>query len=369
MAYDCINSPVNYGGIRLKNRIIFAPTTFGLPKEEYFERMREIAAGGCAMIIVGDVPVKKSPFEKSLIDEEGFIYYQELAEIVHRENCILCAQLHQPDTDPELMASLMPELRAGSISMNEVRNRLNQGVGPYITRLPAEQVRDITSSFGEAAVLAVKAGFDLVQIHGDRMCGSFSSAVYNHRQDEYGGSPVKRARFALEAVRAVRTRLPRIPIDYKMAVRQENPHYGNAGAVQEELEVFVPLLEEAGVTSFHVTLANHSRLEDTIPPAGHPCFSQEGCFLKFCDQVRRYTSRPICGVGALTDPDFVEEQLRSGRITCAAMSRQLLADPQWPKKVRENREKEIRKCIRCNRKCLGGLMGHKGTGCIYNEER
>ena len=178
----------------------------------------------------------------------------------------MCAQLHQPDTDPELMASLMPELRAGSISMNEVRNRLNQGVGPYITRLPAEQVRDITSSFGEAAVLAVKAGFDLVQIHGDRMCGSFSSAVYNHRQDEYGGSPVKRARFALEAVRAVRTRLPRIPIDYKMAVRQENPHYGNAGAVQEELEVFVPLLEEAGVTSFHVTLANHSRLEDTIPP-------------------------------------------------------------------------------------------------------
>ena len=196
MAYDCINSPVNYGGIRLKNRIIFAPTTFGLPKEEYFERMREIAAGGCAMIIVGDVPVKKSPFEKSLFDEEGFIYYQELAEIVHRENCILCAQLHQPDTDPELMASLMPELRAGSISMNEVRNRLNQGVGPYITRLPAEQVRDITSSFGEAAVLAVKAGFDLVQIHGDRMCGSFSSAVYNHRQDEYGGSPVKRARVA-----------------------------------------------------------------------------------------------------------------------------------------------------------------------------
>ena len=89
-----------------------------------------------------------------------------------------------------------------------------------------------------------------MQIHGDRMCGSFSSAVYNHRQDEYGGSPVKRARFALEAVRAVRTRLPRIPIDYKMAVRQENPHYGNAGAVQEELEVFVHCWKKRGSPAF-----------------------------------------------------------------------------------------------------------------------
>ena len=139
--------------------------------------------------------------------------------------------------------------------------------------------------------------------------------------------------------------------------------------LEEELEIFVPLLEEAGVTSFHVTLANHSRLEDTIPPAGHPYFSNEGCFLKFCSQVRRWTSRPICGVGGLTDPDFVEEQLRNGSITCAAMSRQLLADPQWPKKVMENRRQEIRRCIRCNRKCLGGLMAHKGTGCIYDEGR
>ena len=51
--YQAINNPVNYGGLELKNRIIFAPTTFGLSDEEYFEKIRKIAAGGCAMIIVG----------------------------------------------------------------------------------------------------------------------------------------------------------------------------------------------------------------------------------------------------------------------------------------------------------------------------
>lgn len=49
--YNVLESPLNYGGITLKNRIIFAPTTLGLPREEQLQRLREIAAGGCAMIL------------------------------------------------------------------------------------------------------------------------------------------------------------------------------------------------------------------------------------------------------------------------------------------------------------------------------
>ena len=82
--YQAINNPVNYGGLELKNRIIFAPTTFGLSDEEYFEKIRKIAAGGCAMIIVGDVPVGKSTFEKSLFDKKGHSHYAAR----------LCSSLH-----------------------------------------------------------------------------------------------------------------------------------------------------------------------------------------------------------------------------------------------------------------------------------
>lgn len=39
--YQAINNPVNYGGLELKNRIIFAPTTFGLSDEEYFEKIQK----------------------------------------------------------------------------------------------------------------------------------------------------------------------------------------------------------------------------------------------------------------------------------------------------------------------------------------
>ena len=57
--YETMFSPVCLGGVELKNRIIFAPASMGLKDEEYKEKIRKIAAGGCAMIIIGDVPVAR----------------------------------------------------------------------------------------------------------------------------------------------------------------------------------------------------------------------------------------------------------------------------------------------------------------------
>ena len=367
--YETILSPVDYGGMQLKNRIIFSPTTFGLSDEDYFAKIRSIAQGGCAMIIIGDVPVGKSKFEKSLFDRKGFAFYQELTKIAHDADCKICAQLHQTDSNILAMFKYIPGVLLKKITPDQLREKLNEEVAPYITGLSQEKIKEIIAGFGKAALLAKQAGFDMVQVHGDRMCGSFSSSIFNHRTDEYGGSAENRARFAVEAVKAVRAAVPEMPIDYKLAVRQENPHYGNAGVLVEELPVFVPLLEQAGVTSFHVTLANHSALENTIPSAKHPYFSEPGCFLKFCDEVRKYTALPLCGVGGLNDPDFVEQQLANGRIQCAAMCRQLLADPDWVNKLSAGQEKSIHRCIRCNKKCLGGLMAHQGTGCIYDAAR
>ena len=209
--YETINSPINYGGLELKNRIIFAPTTFGLAEDEYFEKIRKIAAGGCAMVIIGDVPVGKSQFEKSLFDKKGFAHYQKLVEIVHSYDCRICAQLHQTDSNMLAMLKYVPGVLTKKISMEELRPLLNAEVAPYISKLSTRKIHKIINGFGEAAVLAVKAGFDMVQVHGDRMCGSFSSTVFNHRTDEYGGSAENRARFAVEAVKAIRSRLPEIP--------------------------------------------------------------------------------------------------------------------------------------------------------------
>ena len=368
-SYYKLLSPITLGGLTLKNRVIFAPTTFGLSHKKYFEKIEEIAKGGTAMIIIGDVPLGKSPFAPALQKKSGFKFYKTLADICHKYDCKICAQLHQSDTNMKGMVKFMPKFFLGKLSQDDLRRLMNTLTSDYITNLPLEKVKKITSSFGDTALLAKKAGFDMIEVHGDRMCGSFSSSIFNKRTDIYGGSIENRMRFALESIEAIKKVLPDMPIDYKLAVRQEDPHYGNAGVLVEELKDFVPALEKAGVTSFHVTLANHSKLEDTIPPFNHPYFNKEGCFLKFADEVRKYTDLPICGVGALSHPGFIETELENGRVDCIAMSRQLIADPNYVNKVMNNEINSINYCCRCNKGCLGGLYAHKGIHCVYEQKK
>lgn len=73
-----------------------------------------------------------------------------------------------------------------------MRALLNDTVSDYITGPSASRIAQITDSFGKAAILARDAGFDVIQIHGDRMCGS-SSSIYNKRADSYGGTAENRA--------------------------------------------------------------------------------------------------------------------------------------------------------------------------------
>jgi len=98
--YETILSPINYGGLQLKNRIIFAPTTFGLADEEYLARIRSIAEGGCAMIIVGNV------------------------------------QIHSRSA-------------AEKITPDQLREKLNAEVAPCITNMSQRKIHEIISGFGK----------------------------------------------------------------------------------------------------------------------------------------------------------------------------------------------------------------------------
>ena len=235
--YETINSPINYGGLELKNRIIFALPPLALRRTNTLKRSARSPQAAAPWLSSVTSPSAKANLRNLFLIKKGFAYYQKLVEIVHSYDCRICAQLHQSDSNMLAMLKYVPGVLTKKISMEELRPLLNAEVAPYISKLSTRKIHKIINGFGEAAVLAVKAGFDMVQVHGDRMCGSFSSTVFNHRTDEYGGSAENRARFAVEAVKAIRSRLPEIPIDYKLAVRQEDPHYGNAGVVESELGI------------------------------------------------------------------------------------------------------------------------------------
>ena len=130
--YETINSPVTLGGLTLKNRIIFAPTSMGLKEDELLAKMEAIAAGGCAMIIIGDVPVGKRGFH-SLFTRKGAAYYRRLTAAAHEHGCLICAQLHQSDSDWKGMLRFLPDILTKRLSHEELRRLLNDQTSPYIT--------------------------------------------------------------------------------------------------------------------------------------------------------------------------------------------------------------------------------------------
>ena len=364
--YQHLLSPLTLRGTTLKNRVILAPTTMGLPPEERAERLLSIARGGTALLILGDMAVEPT-FHKSGCDltcEEGVAECVSLVERLHACGAKVSAQLFSPDYDTEGFLRLRDD---PATTREELNQFIHGNVDRYITDMSAERVEELIALFGQRAATAKEAGFDMIQIHGDRLLGAFSSTNYNRREDGFGGDAAGRAQFACRVVASVRAAVGEdMPIDYKLAVRQPALGVGKSGPTPEELEVFVPMLEAAGVDTFHVTGANHSNLEDAVPPAAHPTLQGEGCFLPLADQVRRYTQCPICGVGKLQSPDYIDEAIASGRIQLVAMSRQLLADPEWVNKASEGNAEGIRKCVYCNRRCVNNLRNHLPFGCIFD---
>ncbi len=68
------------------------------------------------------------------------------------------------------------------------------------------EIEQTIDAFGAAAVRAVKAGFDAVQIHAAHgyLLSQFLSPYFNRRMDQYGGSIENRARMLMQVVRRVR---------------------------------------------------------------------------------------------------------------------------------------------------------------------
>lgn len=141
--YETMFSPLSIGSVTLKNRIIFAPTTMGFAGEAYLSSMERIAAGGAAMLVIGDVPALNEPPSfgaPSPLTEDGFFFYQKLAEKIHRHGAAACAQLHMSDTDTSAVSGLIPNLKAGLISMDEMRRFIHSRVRPFITQMSADRI-------------------------------------------------------------------------------------------------------------------------------------------------------------------------------------------------------------------------------------
>ena len=367
--YPHLFSPIRIGNIRLKNRIIAAPTspsmitTEGHFTPEMIAYLEEKAKGGAGVVTYGEAIVHsatgKSHNKQLQLDSFGVKQgMAEAARAIHNAGAYANIQLSHGGKYGGLVSV------GGDQGCCEVAYGPSHEMTPVgeVQEMPKELILEIVDSYRKSAKLCKDCGFDMVQVHAAHgwMFSQFLSPVQNQRTDEFGGSLENRARFLLMALDAVREGAgPRFPIE----IRLSGDDLTEIGLNLEECVKVAKLVEDK-VDLINVSCGNHEDPDmfcRTHPSAFYP----RGVNVYLAAEIKKHVKKPVACVGSLNDPAQMEEIIATGQADIVEIGRALLADPYLPSKALAGNAEDITPCLRCY-ECFGETSKSETVKCTVN---
>lgn len=355
------------GSMESKNRIAMAPMgTNGLADVDlgYSRRLIEFyaarARGGAGMIITGAAMVNTrleggiAHFLPRLTSGAYLARLSELCDAMHHHGAKLVLQLSAGfGRVNQLIGNPIPPISASAVPCFH---------NPAVTtrELTIAEIGEIVTSFATAAAMAKMAGADAIEIqgYGGYLIDQFQTALWNKRTDKYGGDLDGRMRFSMELIGATRHAVGR---DFPLIYKFTPDHYLPGGRTLEEGLEIARRLERAGIDALHVDGGCYEVWHRVIPSMYEP----PACQIALAEAVKHAVALPIIAHGKLGDPAVARQVITEGKADFVAIGRPLLADPEWPRKVKENRVEDIRPCINCNEGCLGARLA---LSCTVNPQ-
>ncbi|OBB59954.1 NADH:flavin oxidoreductase [Mycobacterium sp. 852013-51886_SCH5428379] len=199
-------APATLGPVRLRNRIIKAATSEGrspdgLVTDDLIAFHKSFADGGVGMTTVAYCTVSEdgaSAPGQILMSRRAIPGLGKLADTVHAAGAAVSAQLGH--------GGVVATRKVNKVTPKGPSRFVNPQSFDYCRAITRDEIRVVVDQFGDAAQVAVEAGFDAVELHLGHLYlpSSFLSPLMNRRKDEYGGSIENRARFCREIAARVR---------------------------------------------------------------------------------------------------------------------------------------------------------------------
>ncbi len=348
--------PGKIGTLRVKNRIIMAPTGTRLagPDCMVTDRMigyyEERARGGMGMVVVEAAYPTSFPLalRPGLWDDKFIPGLKRVAEAIHAGGAAAAIQIlpHGGRRDKYHPIS-------ASLKVNEITGRQTEP-------LDIAGIEQVIRQTGEGARRAREAGFDAIMIHGAHgyLVQDFTSPLTNKRNDAYGGDFDRRLRFALEIVKAVRAKTgPGYPVMYRLFGDERVPD----GLHLEDTIKIAKILQDLGIDSIDITSGSMGADEWGSPSSYMPAATNADLAAAMKANLRI----PVSLAGRIKDADVAESVLEAGKADFVDMARALIADPFLPQKIREGRLEDIRCCISCL-KCNEAISHEEPVHCSVN---
>lgn len=359
--YPHLFEPIVLGNQFFRNRIFNSPTGVAIEPERYscgyYERK---AIGGAASVCIGDACPNENGRARGLqINLWNDAENQKLSDIAHsisRHGAVASIELIDAGNAAYHSASLGAPLY-GPVD----------GISPFgqeIHAMTEEQILEVIEQHARAALYAKQLGFGMVTVHGGHgwLITQFLDPS-NNRKDKWGGSIENRARLAV----AIADRIHQLcgkgfPVEMRMVGDEVHPggyHIEEGIAQARQLDGHVDLI--------HVSTGSHEVAE--VFTVTHPSmFLADGANVKYAAEIKKHVKQsPVATVGALSEPELLEEIIASGKADVVEMARGLIADPDLPKKLLTGQEDEVRKCMRCLF-CFSTHMQSAIIPCAINPE-
>ncbi len=359
-------TPLTIGSVKSSNRLLMAPvkTGFGTPEgkvsyrhEAYYRRRAE---GGVGAIIVEPCYVdplgKEHPKQLGISDYEHLEGLQRLASAIHEGGALAVAHLNHAGRAANPKATgLIPE------APSEVPC-LMTGATPVA--MTEERVEMVALEFAGAARRAAESGFDAVEVQFGLgyLIAQFLSPRTNLRSDLYGGSREHRYRFAAAVLSGIDQEIGgRLPVIARISASEQTPD----GMELSDAIDLARFLQERGVAALHVASGS---ICDSPPWYYQHMRLPLGKNLEWAGMIKKEIEMPVIAVGRLGNPKDIRMALNDGMVDAVALGRPLVADPDLPLKMQENRDDEVVQCGACLQGCLARVKSGKGLGCIVNPD-
>lgn len=320
-------TPIKFRNVELKNRWVMSPMCMyscenGMANDFHYVHYGSRSQGGTGLIIVEATGVEPrgriTNHCMGIWNDEQAEKLQKIVEFVHK------------NSDSKIGIQIAHAGRKGS-TWNNLQIPVEEGWEtvapspiPYhpTERIPhvltIEEIKEQVQNFKEAARRAVKAGFDVIEIHGAHgyLVHQFLSPLSNIRTDEYGGSFENRIRFLLEIVDAVNEELNE---NVALFVRISGTEYAENGWDIESSVELAKVLKNHAVDLVDVSSGGN------IHGVKIPLF--DGYQVPLSSQVRNEAEIKTGAVGLIKKVEHAEEILQKGDADLIFIAREILRNP------------------------------------------
>ena len=324
--------PITLRGLTIKNRVWVSPmcqysAIDGVVGDWHMAHLGAFATGEAGLVMAeatGVVPEGRISIAcPGIYNDKQVAAFKKINDFAHTQGVAMGIQLAHAGrkgstmrpTDDHLMATPAE----GGWTTHSASAQAYHGM-PEPLALAAPQIHQLVKDFAHAAKNAIKAGFDVIEIHAAHgyLLHQFYSPLSNMRTDEYGGSFENRVRFLLEVTAAVRSA---IPDTTPLFIRISASDWTDEGWQIVDSVELCKQLKEIGVDLIDVSSGGNLHNAPIKPVPGYQ--------VPFAQAIKVESNIAVAAVGAITDPHQAQEIINSNKADAVFLARAMIRNPRW----------------------------------------